>query len=674
MSRIGWYCPFQHRLLPLAILSATLCALPVTQAFAPATPLLAGIRNTNNKDDVSCRLLALPPTAVEQSISSNSSIESKQKKSKKSKKDREEAKVKDEDKSSPPEEPKDSTTKSKNNDVRNNNDDKAPPPPEDTEPPTPTNVKTGRHVVVIGAGWGGLSTAHTLSQEDPSLQVTLVEASPRVGGLVRDGFTTTSGTRPAEAGQHGFWQNYHNIYQLLESGIPGLSTESALTDFAEQGQYSPRGLEAVWPIYRDQPIELPTGLAQAAFTRFLKLPLLDRATAFPLVLAFSEFDDSPKAWERYDQVSFRDLCMKLGVSKRCYDEAFEPMILTGLFAPGAECSAAAALGMAYFFVLQSQTAFDVQWCKGNIGQVIFEPWVRAMTEAGVHFQTSTQVTGFEIDSATNRITHVKAKQKQLPSEGQQSTSQEEELILKADEVVFAVGAKALNSFVTFCPELGRYPDLARFANLRGTSVLATRLFLDKDVEIPYTANACWGFDDGVGMTVFDIKGLHGSEASTVADAPGSVIEVDYYYASKLLVLSDKDIVAKAKRDLDTILVGSSTAKVVDAAVVRLPQGVNWYYPGSYKDMPDTQAASLSNLYFAGDIVRSRHGSWSQEKAFVTGKEAANAILGKPMDYNIIPVAADQLHVQAGKTIVNLAKSVLGRGDPWKGPSLVDFFK
>ena len=72
------------------------------------------------------------------------------------------------------------------------------------------------------------------------------------------------------------------------------------------------------------------------------------------MLAFSEFDDSPEAWARYDKLSFLDLCMKLGVSKRTYDEVFEPMVLTGLFAPGNQCSAAAALGMAYFFVLKHQ--------------------------------------------------------------------------------------------------------------------------------------------------------------------------------------------------------------------------------------------------------------------------------------------------------------------------------
>lgn len=98
--------------------------------------------------------------------------------------------------------------------------------------------------------------------------------------------------------------------------------DEVLTGYAEQGQYSPNGLEAVWPVYRDSKPNLPTGLAQALYTKFVNLPPLDRATAAPLVLAFSEFDDSPEAWKRYDSISFRDLCIKLGVSKRCYEEAF----------------------------------------------------------------------------------------------------------------------------------------------------------------------------------------------------------------------------------------------------------------------------------------------------------------------------------------------------------------
>jgi uncharacterized protein with NAD-binding domain and iron-sulfur cluster len=303
----------------------------------------------------------------------------------------------------------------------------------------------------------------------------------------------------------------------------------------------------------------------------------------------------------------------------------------------------------------------VQWCRGNIGEVIFDPWMAEMESKGVKFQTSTYVTGFELGEDKKNISSVTCKE----SDGKTMT-------LEADEVVFAVGAKALNAFVSNSPELAGFEEFRRFANLRGTSVLATRVFLDKDVRVPYSANACWGFDDGVGMTVFDIKALHGENARTVEGAPGSVLEVDYYHASKLLVMSDDDIVSKVKKDLDNILKCTS-ASVVDAAVVRLPSAVNWYYPGSYQDMPDVKSTSLDNLHFCGDIVRTRHGSWSQEKAYVTGMEAANSIMKKPIDVGVLPVPADEVHVALGKNLVATARKIIAGCSPSKkAPSLVDF--
>ena len=142
---------------------------------------------------------------------------------------------------------------------------------------------TKQKICIIGAGWGGLSAAHALatSNQSSKLDITLVDASPRVGGLVRDGFTTINGTAKAEAGQHGFWDNYHNIFQLLEE-LPTIdNVDDVLTGYAEQGQYSPRGLEAVWPIYREMQPQLPTGLAQALYTKFINLSPLDKATALP---------------------------------------------------------------------------------------------------------------------------------------------------------------------------------------------------------------------------------------------------------------------------------------------------------------------------------------------------------------------------------------------------------
>jgi len=515
------------------------------------------------------------------------------------------------------------------------------------------NINT-KKVVIIGGGWGGLSTAHALANSNNNdLQITLIDASPRVGGVVRDGFKTTSGERTAEAGQHGFWDNYHNIFQLLKTDLSSvLDVEDVLTGYAEQGQYSPRGLEAVWPVYRDQTPQLPTGLAQALYTKFQNLSILDRATAVPLVLAFSEFDDSPSAWEKYDSLSFRELCLKLGVSKKCYEEAFEPMILTGLFAPGRECSAAAALGMAYFFVLKSQNSFDVRWCRGNIGEVIFQPWVQYLEGLGVIVLTDTKCVGFT-EGDTNQITSVSC------------ASKDTSFNLEADDVVFAVGAGALNAISRSSPLLSQYPEFRNFTYLRGTSVLATRIYLDTIIDTPYSANACWGFDAGVGMTVFDITKLHGRKDGD----PGSVLEVDFYYSNSLLGLSDDALTKKVKSDLDTIFGQTCiNSNVIDAAIIRLPNAVNWYFPGSYSYMPETQSSSLSNVYFAGDIVKSRHGSWSQEKAYVTGIEAANAVLGREAMEDVITLEPDEPHVALGREVVSSVQKLLGGN----APSLVDF--
>ena len=121
-----------------------------------------------------------------------------------------------------------------------------------------------KKVVVVGAGWAGLSTAWTLSKNN--VDVTLVDAAARPGGVVRDGFTTRGG-RPAEAGQHGFWEEYFNIYKLLYDELK--LEDDPLTGYAEQGQYSPEGLQAIWPVYRDKqnPVWKSTSVSGTVISR-----------------------------------------------------------------------------------------------------------------------------------------------------------------------------------------------------------------------------------------------------------------------------------------------------------------------------------------------------------------------------------------------------------------------
>lgn len=50
----------------------------------------------------------------------------------------------------------------------------------------------------------------------------------------------------------------------------------------------------------------------------------------------------------------KELFKMYGCSQRLYKEIFELVIQAALFAPGEQCSAAATLGMLYYYVLSHQ--------------------------------------------------------------------------------------------------------------------------------------------------------------------------------------------------------------------------------------------------------------------------------------------------------------------------------
>jgi uncharacterized protein with NAD-binding domain and iron-sulfur cluster len=229
-----------------------------------------------------------------------------------------------------------------------------------------------KRVVVVGAGWAGLGATYHLAKQ--GYDVTLLEATPYPGGLVA-GWKTVDG-RSVEGGIHGFWYPYSNIFSLVrELGL------TPFTPFTRSSQYSPAGLEVESPIFQNEP-RLPTPVGTFLYTQFQRLPLIDRLSALPLLYAVVDFDNSDEAWQRYDKVTARELFKQFGVSARLYKDSFEPMLLVGLFAPGEQCSAAAALGMLYYFILAHQPDFDVVWCRGTVGEMIFNPWVERIQQAG----------------------------------------------------------------------------------------------------------------------------------------------------------------------------------------------------------------------------------------------------------------------------------------------------
>ena len=462
--------------------------------------------------------------------------------------------------------------------------------------------------------------------------VTLLEAGDQPGGLVA-GWKTPAG-RSVEAGIHGFWYPYRNIFSLVDKlGI------QPFTPFTRSSQYSPAGLEVESPLFQEMPY-LPSPLGTFVYTQFKRLPLADRLSALPLLYAVIDFDNSHDAWQRYDGVTARELFKQFGVTERLYKEAFEPMLLVGLFAPGEQCSAAAALGMLYYFILAHQPDFDVRWCRGTVGQQIFQPWVQQITELGGKVLTQRRVSDIRVED--NRVTAVACGDEWF----------------EAEAVIFSVGISGMKKIVAGSAALRNRPEFRNLQNLGGVDVLATRLWFDRRIDIPLPSNACFGFHQTTGWTFFDLNYLQ----DEYRNEPGSVVEVDYYHANQLLPLSDEQILPLVQRDLAGCISAFGEANILDHAVVRISQGVSHFSPGSYRYLlPVT--TSVSNLFMSGDWIVTRHGSWSQEKAYVTGLEAANRViaqLGHGDPAEIIPVVPDELHIQAARVLNRTLRQTVGQ--------------
>ncbi|HEY9702864.1 MAG TPA: FAD-dependent oxidoreductase, partial [Allocoleopsis sp.] len=361
-------------------------------------------------------------------------------------------------------------------------------------------MSTSPKIIVVGAGWAGLGATYHLTKQ--GYDVTLLEAGNYPGGLV-SGWKTAQG-RSVEAGIHGFWYPYQNIFSLVKE-----LNINPFTPWTKSAQYSPAGLEVESPIFQDLPM-LPTPLGTFIYPQFQRLPLSDRLSALPLLYSLIDFDNSDDAWKRYDHVTARELFKTFAVSKRLYTDAFEPMLLVGLFAPGEQCSAAAALGMLYYFILAHQPDFDVVWCRGTVGEMIFKPWVEKIESLGGKLLTKKRVSDIILDDQGQAKGVICGDEK-----------------YDADVIIFAVGVSGMQKIVSSSKQLQTRKEFTNLMNLSAIDVLAVRLWFDRKINIPKASNACFGFHPTTGWTFFDLNALH----DEFKDEPGTVLEVDFYHAN-----------------------------------------------------------------------------------------------------------------------------------------------
>ncbi|XP_058098328.1 uncharacterized protein LOC131243184 isoform X12 [Magnolia sinica] len=435
-----------------------------------------------------------------------------------------------------------------------------------------------KRVAVVGNGWAALGSAHHLSKQ--GFDVILLDSH---GGK-------TTSYDCVEVGIQGFRYPYRNIFSLVdELGI------QPFTNWTRSAQYSPEGLES----------------------------LTSTTLILPGESMIQNFSTA---------VTARELFKQFGCSERLYRQVFNPILQVGLFAPAEQCSAAAALGIIYYFILAHQQDFDVMWCRGTLKEKIFMPWLELMKIKGCELHQKRRVTDFSLNEDTGCISEVVCG----------------EVRYAVDAVVLAVGVSTLqsivmNSWTIFSFVLQARQDFLNIMNLAAIDVLSVRLRLDRNVNIPKASNACFGYDDSSGWTFFDLNAIY----DEYRDEPVTILEANFYHANQLLPLKDDQIVAKVMSYLSKCIKEFEQASVLEKVVTRLPKSATHFFPGSYNYMM-RGSTTFPNLFMAGDWIINRHGSWSQEKAYVSGLEAANRVidyLGEGNFAKIIAVEEDEPHFQ-----------------------------
>ncbi|KAK6916744.1 Amine oxidase [Dillenia turbinata] len=457
-----------------------------------------------------------------------------------------------------------------------------------------------KKVVVVGSGWAGLGAAHHLSKQGFNVTV-IADATD-------------------DAGIRGFFYPFRNIFSLVdELGI------KPFTEWTKSAQYSGDGLEVEFPIFQDQP-QLPTPFGTLLYAQFIRLPVLDRLTSLPLMAACKSSVVLQQLWE---------CCIILYSGTR-----FDRLILSH--------EAAEYNGNKIRHTISiEREGFRYAIVPWDCKREIFNPWMGALREKGCQVMDGETVTDLIFDEETGQISEVACSKK----------------LYKADAVILAVGISTLQEIIKSRQEF------LKVMNLAGIDVLSVKLQINRRVQIPNASNACTYLDDSSGWTFFDLSNL-----DVHKDDPVTALQADFYYANELLLLSDELIIAKVMTYLSKVHQDFENVAVTNKVVGRYPKSLSHFFPGfchlkwslalkftspfhfcptgSYKFMM-RGSTSFPNLFMGGDWIVTRHGSWLQEKSYVTGLEAANRVvdfLEEGSFAKIIPVEEDEPHIQVLRSL------------------------
>jgi squalene-associated FAD-dependent desaturase len=243
---------------------------------------------------------------------------------------------------------------------------------------------TARSVVVIGGGLAGITAAITL--REAGLDVTLLEARPRLGGATS---SFSRGGLMIDTGQHVFLRCCTSYRELLAR--LGMTGSVALQDRFDVTVLSPGGQARLRRNALPAPLHL--GSTLVAY-RFLSLPERLRVARAALAMRFTD-----PAAPGLDRQRLGDWLSARGQNERARRSLWDLFIVSSLNIEGDEASASLAATVLKTALLSSNGAADIGVPTVPLGELHGEAGGRLLGRLGAQVRLATKAAAVERDPA-----------------------------------------------------------------------------------------------------------------------------------------------------------------------------------------------------------------------------------------------------------------------------------
>lgn len=466
-----------------------------------------------------------------------------------------------------------------------------------------------KRVLIVGAGLAGLSAALELVQR--GYEVTVLEASTAGGKLKgwRDGDGDT-----VETGMHFWWGHYRNFYDLLTRiGIKDVfnSVEPSFALVMAGGKRTRISGKVSGVL---GPIRMILGLNNFSMSDKLQ-GFWEMAKLLASAAEANPYD--------LDGVSFRTWAHEYGVSGRLLTEFLEPLVTANFYLPASEVSAAAVLTACSSYL--SKTAIPLQCLRGNATEYLVDPMIARLRSMGVTVLERHRVDGILTDYQGIAGLRVSGP------DGSESE-------WTGDHYISAVNITALQELTRSDQSLKALDSALR--PLDEVPLVSVRIWWSE--KTPLDDLVCGHFVNAELLRTFFVLSRLQEE---YRNGSQSVWEVQTGPVSKYLHLNDEQLWLCVLRDLQACFPEFKHVDVRKWRLQRLLSGFTSYRAGMARSRP-TVTTPFANLHLAGEWLQADYPVFGMEKAVVTGRLAANAVVemsgGVPVRIMTTPVQFGQL--------------------------------